>query len=285
MRLGIMQPYFFPYLGYFDLINRVDRWVVFDTAQYIRHGWVNRNRILRPDSGWQYVVVPTERHHRQTPISGIRISRAGDWRARILGQLAHYRKQAPCFDATMALVAECLDPGEVSLARLNVRIIERVCRALAIPFRREVFSEMSLALGPVAGPGDWALRICEARGADEYVNPPGGTELFEADRFRAGGIKLTFQTPVEFVYPTGRYAFVPWLSIIDVLMWNEPAAVKAHLDALKNTARQGGEEHGLGPQRACDRTTNAPRHHPSAGSGQGNMKDIRQDEQDGQDEE
>ena len=74
MKLGIMQPYFFPYLGYFDLIHSVDKWVVFDTPQYIRHGWVNRNRILHPESDWQYIIVPLKKHPRNTPIKEIEIA-------------------------------------------------------------------------------------------------------------------------------------------------------------------------------------------------------------------
>ena len=74
VRLGIMQPYFFPYLGYFDLINRTDRWIVFDTAQYIRHGWVNRNRILHSDSEWQYILVPLKKHSRKAAIKDIAVT-------------------------------------------------------------------------------------------------------------------------------------------------------------------------------------------------------------------
>jgi hypothetical protein len=231
VKLGIMQPYFFPYLGYFDLIHRTDRWVVFDTAQYIRHGWVNRNRILHPQTGWQYVIVPLEKHHRDTPIRDIRVSGASDWRARIQGQLRHYRQQAPFYERVAALVADSLAGEETSLTRLNVRALAKVCEALGIPFEYRIFSEMDLALGPVEGPGDWALRIAEALGADEYVNPPGGADLFDRAAFEAAGIRLTIQEPVQFEYPCGQYEFVPGLSAIDVLMWNSPERVKAFLDA------------------------------------------------------
>ena len=79
MKVGIMQPYFFPYLGYFDLINRVDKWIVFDTPQYIRHGWVNRNRILHPHQGWQYIVVPLKKHDRDTSINQIETADPTEW--------------------------------------------------------------------------------------------------------------------------------------------------------------------------------------------------------------
>jgi len=90
MKLGIMQPYFFPYLGHFDLIYKTDRWIVFDTPQYIRQGWVNRNRILGPNSGWQYITVPTRKHHRDNPIRDILVKEGKDWRERVCRQLEHY---------------------------------------------------------------------------------------------------------------------------------------------------------------------------------------------------
>ena len=74
MILGIMQAYFFPYLGYFDLINCSDKWIVFDTVQYIRHGWVNRNRILHPTEGWQYIIVPIRKSKREAVLSSVEIN-------------------------------------------------------------------------------------------------------------------------------------------------------------------------------------------------------------------
>ena len=73
MRLGIMQPYFFPYLGYFSLIKHADLFILFDTPQFIRHGWIERNRILKPDVGWMYVSVLLIKHELQTPIKDVKI--------------------------------------------------------------------------------------------------------------------------------------------------------------------------------------------------------------------
>jgi hypothetical protein len=95
MKIGIMQPYFFPYPGYFSLIAQCDKWVVFDIPQYIRHGWVNRNRILHPKDGWQYIVVPVKKHSRNTAICDIHISGNTNWSERILHQTGHYKKHAP----------------------------------------------------------------------------------------------------------------------------------------------------------------------------------------------
>ena len=238
MKLGSMQPYFFPYLGYFDLIYSTDRWIVFDTVQYIRHGWVNRNRILHPRSGWQYIVAPLQKFHQDTSIRDILVQEGRDWRDRLLAQLEHYKKRAPCYSPTADLVRDCLDNNELSLSRLNVAILDKVCRYIGIPFRYDYLSEMKLELGPVDGPGDWALRESEALGAAEYINPPGGEALFDRAKFEAAGIKLTIQRFENMTYPCDGYGFEPSLSVIDVLMWNSPSDVLRHLGTLMSARSQ-----------------------------------------------
>ena len=229
MKLGSMQSYFFPYIGYFDLIHQTDFWVVFDSAQYIRHGWVNRNRILHPAHGWQYIVVPIKHYDPTAPINEICIAENGRWRDKLLGQLQHYKKKAPFFNATIDVMSACLQDAGESLSQLNVKSLGKVCDYLGIPFHYALFSEMNLNLGPVEGPGDWALRTAEALGASECLNPPGGAHLFDRSKFEEVGIKLTIQTPVDFVYKCDGYEFQPNLSIIDVMMWNSPDEICNYL--------------------------------------------------------
>ncbi len=231
MKLGLMQPYFFPYLGYFDLIFQTDFWIVFDTAQYTRRDWINRNRVLHQRSGWQYITVPVAKHRRETPIQDIRIAMNQPWREKILGQLGHYRRRAPFYHEVITLLEGCLWPDESSLARLNVRCLAAVCDYLDIPFHPHFFSDMDLELGPIHAPDDWALQIALALGAEEYVNPPGGVGLYDPVKYARAGVKLTIRhlPPLEYACP--GYEFIPNLSILDVLMWNEPARVRAHLEA------------------------------------------------------
>ena len=229
MKLGIMQPYFFPYLDYFDLTNYADKWVVFDNVQYIRHGWINRNRVLHPTEGWQYIIVPVK-VSRNTLIKDVRIAADIKWDKRILGQLQHYKKKAPYYDETIHLVDDCLKKEEPSISRLNVLILKKVCEYLEIRFDYSFFSEMNLDLGPIDGPGDWALRISEAMGAREYVNPAGGAALFDEGKFRESKIKLTIRNLPSFEYSCRGYEFVQNLSIIDVMMWNRPEEIKQYLD-------------------------------------------------------
>lgn len=236
MIVGCMQPYFFPYLGYFDLINRCDQWVVFDTAQYMRRHWVNRNRILHPTSGWQYITVPVDRQTHSSAIAQVRIRDKTEARRRIVGQLAHYRwKRAPFFEPIVSLVQRSFDdsPGD-RLAELAVTGLGLVCRYLGIAFKPIWLSRAGLALPSIDRPGQWALEISAALGATDYINASGGRALFQPEDFRARGIRLHFAKPVTFTYPTAATPFIDNLSIIDVLMWMPPQGVKHHLDGIRN---------------------------------------------------
>ena len=233
MKLGAMQPYFFPYLGYFDLINCADRWIVADTVQYMKQGWVNRNRILNPSGGWQYIIMPTRKHSHRAAIGEIEVNDAADWRGLIVRQLEHYRKKAPFYGQVQALVEQCLSIQDSSLCRLNVAILKNVCACLQIRFEPTYLSELGPSLGAIEQPDDWALRMAEAVGADEYVNPPGGTNLYDVEKFTRSRVKLTIRPLIDLTYNCSPYEFVPCLSIIDVLMWNAPDRVKAYLDRLR----------------------------------------------------
>ena len=88
-----MQPYFFPYLGYFSLIKATNNWIVIDSVQFIRHGWIERNRIFNPQSDWQYIKVPLVKHSRNTLIKNIKIRKEENWKQKIFAQLMCYKKK------------------------------------------------------------------------------------------------------------------------------------------------------------------------------------------------
>lgn len=237
MILGVMQPYFFPYLGHFDLINRSDRWIVFDTPQYMREGWVNRNRILHPREGWQYITVPLKKHRRETAINAAEAVDFPDWRRKIINQFTHYRGIAPHYHETISLLEDCFATHEQNLSRLNVYCLGKVCRYLGIRWEPEILSEMHLELGPIYDTADWALRIAQAAGASEYLNPPGGASLYDPERFASYGITLHIQDDFNFTYDCGAYTCVPKLSVLDAMMWVTPREIKSHLDRVKETSR------------------------------------------------
>ena len=235
-----MQPYFFPYLGYYDLINRTDRWIVFDVVKYAPKSWMNRNRILHPAEGWQYISVPVDKHSGEGLIKDVKILDAGAAHNKIRGQIEHYRKgRAPHFSAVARLIDDCFEGLNSDLLRdLNVRSLSVVCDYLDITFDHSNLSELSLALPEIRHPGQWALEIASALGADSYLNPPGGREIFELREWEERGIRLAFTDLVSFGYPTGHYSFVEHLSIIDVLMWNSARQVKDYLDSRLDARRK-----------------------------------------------
>lgn len=234
MKLGIMQPYFFPALGYFDLINCTDKWVVFDVTQFKRHGWMNRNRILHPKDGWQYISAPLDKYTRSISIKDVLVKESINWKERIMGQLVHYKKRAPYYNNTISFLQDCFSTDERRISKLNIRFLKKACERLEIKFNYQYFSEMNLEIGPIEGPGDWALRISEAMEAEEYINPPGGRDIFNANKYKKAGIKLTIREFKDMEYNCRGYKFIPTLSIIDVFMWNHCDDIKRYLSNQLN---------------------------------------------------
>lgn len=239
MKLALMQPYFFPYLGHYDLINRTDRWVVFDVVQYTSRSWMSRNRILHPTRGWQYISIPVHKHPGRVAIKDVRLVDKRAAHRRIIGQLAHYGQgRAPFYSRVIGLVDEVfrrLD-GD-SLRDLNVLSLAVSCEYLGIRFDYSILSEMNLRLPEIQHPGQWALEIADALGANEYMNPPAGKELYRPGEFNARRIALSFLELMDFRYSCGGYEFVERLSVLDVLMWNSPDHVKRYLDSQIPRAR------------------------------------------------
>ncbi len=235
MKLGIMQPYFFPYIGYFQLIRAVDLWIAFDDIQFIDKGWINRNRILHPETAkeWQFITLPLAKRGQFDKISDIRIKSDVDWRSQILGKLTAYKKRAPYYKKTRDFVHRCFDTDENNLAKFVIKTLKMTSEYIGIQTPIEVQSEMELHLGKIEHPGQWALRISEAVGADEYINPIGGIDIFKQEEFESVGVKLSFLHPMPASYSQRRDGFVSGLSIIDVMMFNAPEAVRELLDGYR----------------------------------------------------
>ncbi len=233
MRLGIMQPYFFPYLGYFSLIRHTDRFILLDVVQFIRHGWIERNRILKPQEGWQYIQVPLVKHAREARIDEVKIRVGEAWQSQILRQLEHYRKKARYYPEVIAFLETAFSFRTESIADLNAHLLGETCRYLEIPFTREVFSEMGLPIAPVTAPDEWALNICKALEADTYINPPGAVELFDPGKYAQAGVRLQFLQNRLSPYAQGGRPFQEGLSIIDVMMFNTPAEIRRMLEDVE----------------------------------------------------
>lgn len=235
MRLAIMQPYFFPYIGYFQLVNAVNRFILFDDVQYIRHGWVNRNRVLKPGEGWQYIIAPLQKHKQTELIKNVKLQEGDEWKKKILRQLEHYKKKAKYFNEAMQLLSCCFDSDETSITKFNAHCLKIICDHLQIPFKEEISSEMNFNYSNVTDAGEWALRISEQLNATEYINPAGGKELFDKNKFLNANIKLAFLYPSLEEYDQRRNDFDEGLSIIDVLMFNGIKETKKMINKFEIT--------------------------------------------------
>ena len=229
--VAIMQPYFFPYAGYFSLIKHTDQFILLDTVQFIKSGWINRNRLLRQDGGFLWFNVPLNKHSTTANIFDTTIHSSTPWQAKILGQIAPYKKVAPYYEAVKKLVMKALDAEHISITELNKFVLEVTCDYLQIAHRIDILSEMALPYKIPEAPDEWPLKICQALGdVQSYWNPPGGKSFYDRSKYDAAGIELKFLQLDTPIYDQRRAEFIPHLSIIDTLMFNAPEEVNAMLD-------------------------------------------------------
>lgn len=225
MKIAIMQPYLFPYLGYFQLISAVDKFVIFDDVNYIKQGWINRNRLLNGCAD-QMFTVPIAKASSFTLIRDTQIdwSRYDAWRIKFLKTLEYQYSRAPFFADTFTLVSGILQSPGATIGDLARDSIDRCCEHLAIDSdivpTSSVYGNSSLKS---------AVRIrdiCGRSGADIYVNLPGGRGLYEREDFARDGLELRFLRTRIRDYVQFECDFVPGLSIIDVMMFNAPETVR-----------------------------------------------------------
>ncbi len=230
MTLGINQPYFLPYLGYFSLINLVDEFILFDTVQFIRHGWIERNRILKPGFDWQYISVPLIKAKRDTMIKDMLINNEINWQDKFIAQLVHYKKKAPFYNIVIYLLSSAIYNKFESIVDIDNKLLQDICKYLDINTPISIFSKMNLNIKNVEAPDEWALNICLSYGADQYINLPGGRDFFNKEKYENTGIKLNFLQMKNIVYSQKRDYFEPWLSIIDVMMFNDVPTIQNYLN-------------------------------------------------------
>ena len=230
-----MQPYFLPYIGYISLIKHTDQFILFDTVQFIRHGWIERNRVLKQTGGWQYIQIPLIKENgRDTLIKDIKINNAEKWESKIIAQLQHYKKIAPNYRKVIGLLEEIFCNNFNDIVSLNKIALEQICQYLDIDCNIKIFSQMGLDIASAEAPDEWALNICKAvEGANEYWNPIGGLSFFDRTKYEKADIKLYFQEMQLTEYDQKRPTFEPGLSIIDVMMFNSVADINIMLDKFE----------------------------------------------------
>jgi WbqC-like protein family len=211
MIIGIMQPYFFPYIGYFQLIAHSDVFVFHDDVQYIKAGWINRNRILNNRRAC-WITFPVLRAAHDRPIKDRFYISDAETRNRLLHRIAAAYRTAPRFLEINPLVEEIMGFADSNVAAFNIHLIQRVAAHLKIrtPF---VLSSKLDKNNSLAGQ-DRVIEICRCLGATHYVNLIGGRKLYHRDCFSRAGLELGFLEPAVL---GGANSATP-LSIIDDLM-------------------------------------------------------------------
>ena len=224
-----MQPYFFPYIGYFQLINAVDRFILLDTVQFIRHGWIERNRVLKQNENWLYIKTPLKKHSRNTLIQDIEI-KDENWQNKLLAQLQSYKKKAPFYYKVIELLNLIFEIKCNTITQLNYRSLKSICSYLGINTPISIFSEMDLQIDTITDAGDWALNISKTMNAHTYINPVAGQDIFDKMKFVSNNIKINFLQSNDINYNQKRNQFEANLSIIDVMMFNSPEEIKEMLN-------------------------------------------------------
>jgi hypothetical protein len=225
MNVAIMQPYFFPWIGYFQLIYQSDVFVLYDDANFIKQGYINRNSIL-VDGQAQRFTLPVPAASSFKRIGELTFSLQVEKIARTLEQ--SYRK-APFFPDVMPLVESALWNEDRDITACCHVAINGISRYLEL--EQNIVRSSSLTYDRNENAENKVIGICKALDGDRYVNSTGGRHLYNAKTFAENGIRLQFLQAKNTAYSQGAHDFVPCLSMIDVLMHCEPEQVR---QALKN---------------------------------------------------
>jgi WbqC-like protein family len=216
MRAAIMQPYFMPYIGYFQLIANADVFVVYDNIKYTKKGWINRNRRLQNGIDVMF-SLPLRKASDSLDVVQRELSADFD-RDALLNQFRGSYARAPQFGAAFPLIERIVRREDANLFGFVINSIIQICAVLGID--TPILKSSSLGVDHGLKAQDKVVAICHALGAETYVNPVGGLELYDRDDFAKQGISLQFLRSLPFEYPQFGSPFVPYLSIVDVLMFN-----------------------------------------------------------------
>ncbi|HEV7780587.1 MAG TPA: WbqC family protein [Chitinophagaceae bacterium] len=229
MKLAIMQPYIFPYIGYFQLINAVDTFVIYDNIQYTKKGWINRNRILVNGKD-EYFTLPLKKDSDFLNIDQRNLADTFPQdRIKLIRKITEAYRKAPYFDLAFPLVNAIINTEEINLFRFIYRSVVQVCEYAGI--KTDIVISSTVNIDHQLRNQDKVMALCQALGADIYINPVGGVELYSKETFKEKNIGLKFiqSTPVE--YPQLKHQHVPWLSMIDVMMFNSKEDIQKMLNA------------------------------------------------------
>lgn len=214
MKVAIMQPYLFPYIGYFQLISAVDRFVIYDDVAYIKRGWINRNRIIV--NGKEHLFTLELR--KASMFKMINEISIGENKNKIQTTIERAYKRAPYYKEGFELISEILSHAETNLALFLENSIRKIAAWLKL--KSQILVSSHLAKTQNLKGQDKIIDLCRNLNAEMYINAIGGREIYDSQIFRQNRIDLRFIQANPVHYRQFNDEFIPWLSIIDVVMFN-----------------------------------------------------------------
>jgi len=220
MKIAIMQPYLFPYIGYFQLINAVDEFVIYDDVNFIKQGWITRNNILVDKKKYNF-ILQVERASSFKKINEIII-----WKnnSKLIKTIQQEYKKAPYFNVVYPILQEILLSNETNLSKFLIASLRKITDYLQINTVFRISSEIKKN-DELKGQ-DKVIAICQQLKATNYINAIGGQELYDKVSFSRHEIELSFIKSEPIQYAQFDNDFIPWLSIIDVIMFNSVEETK-----------------------------------------------------------
>lgn len=228
LKLGIMQPYYFPYLGYFQLMNAVDTFVILDNVQFVKRGWIQRNRILL-EGGMKQIHMKIDhmtQHKKICEHNRIIDLVHEHYQIRLL---SHAYKHAPYYGEVMPMIERIMNDEEPNVAVYLEKLLTEIRNYLELD--TELLVASSLDYDKSLKREELVIEICRSLNTDHYINAIGGQALYEKEKFAKSGISLDFIKMDRIEYPQFNHPFVPDLSIIDVMMFNSKSKIRELLNA------------------------------------------------------
>ena len=225
-KIAIMQPYFFPYIGYWQLINSVDTFVLYDNIQFTKKGWINKNRYLENGKDKLFSICIEKDNHLLNVID--RVISPEFNKKKLLSQLQNAYAKAPYKKDVLPFLEEVINFESTNLFDYIHNSIVKTMEYLDIKTQMIISSHIDCNHDLKSS--DRVIDICRSVNASDYINPIGGVELYDKQDFKTHGINLYFLKTNDIKYRQFNNEFIPNLSIIDVLMFNSPENIKEMLN-------------------------------------------------------
>ena len=219
MKIAIMQPYFFPYIGYFQLINSVDKFIIYDNIQYTKKGWINRNKIL-VNSSDKIITLPIKKDSDYLDIKERVLANIWEQeKIKMLNLIKSSYKKSPYFNKVYPVISSIFEVPNTNLFEFLLNSLHLLNSYLKIKTKITISSDINIDHSLKST--DKVIAICKEFNTNTYINAIGGQELYNVKDFKNEGIDLKFIKSSPLTYKQYDNEFIPWLSIIDVLMFNK----------------------------------------------------------------